>query len=75
MNLCSPTLIKFYWKILSRKWFFKFWSRDEVETKIVFLVAILKRYFFGNFFLLIYGCIRCLQVRYKFRTKFLREST
>ena len=60
---------KFHWEILSGKWFFKFWSRDYFrETKIRFLAAILKRNIFLPFFLLVYSCIRCIQIWCKFRT-------
>ena len=38
-------------------------------TKFVFLVAILKRNIFWMFFLLIYGCPRCIQVWCKIRTE------
>ena len=43
--------------------FFKFWSRDYFrETKIRFLAATLKRNISLMFFLLIYGCLRCIQI-------------
>ena len=72
MYLGSPTLsqISLKIKILSEKWFFKFWSRDYFrETKIRFLAAILKRNVFLMFFLLIYGCFRRTQIWCKFRTE------
>ena len=61
---------KFHWKILLGKWFFKVWSRDYFrKTNICFLAAILKRNIFLTFFLLIYGCFRCIQIWCKFRTE------
>ena len=51
-------------------WFFKFWSHDYFrKMKIRFLAAILKRNIFWMFFLLIYGCVRCIHIWCKFRTK------
>ena len=53
----------FIQKIPLGKWFFKFWSRDySRETKIRFLAAILKRNVFLMFCLLIYSCLRCVQI-------------
>ena len=56
--------------------FFKFWSRDYFrKTKILFLAAILKRNIFWMFFLLIYGCFRCIQIWCcKFQTEIPTEK-
>ena len=57
-------------KIPLSKWFFKFWSRDYFrEMKIRLLAVILKRNISWMFFLLIYGCFRCIRIWCKFRTE------
>ena len=64
-------------KISSGKCFFKFWSRvyfHEIKIRF-FLAAILKRNAFWIFFLLIYGCFKCIQIWCKFQTEiFISDS-
>ena len=49
---------------------FKYWSRDYFhETKIRFLAPILNRSIFLLLLLLIYGCVRCIQIWCKFCTE------
>ena len=70
MFSCSPTLSQISLKNSIGKVIFKFGSRDYFrETKIRFWAAILKRNIFLMFFLLIYGCFRCIQIWCKFRTE------
>ena len=59
----EPCHFFFFWKISLGKWFFIFWTRDYFrEMEIRFLAVILKRNIFWMFFLLIYGCFRCIQI-------------
>ena len=75
MFSCSPTLSQISLKKSIGKVIFKFWSRDYFrETKILFWAAILKRNIFLMFFLLIYGCFRCIQIWCKFRTEIPTET-
>ena len=75
MYSCSPTLSQISLKNSIGKVVFQFWSRDYFcETKIRFLAAIVKWNIFSMFFLLIYGCFRCMHIWCKFRTEIPSEK-
>ena len=68
----EPNFIeKFHWEMVFQilvTWLF-------LRNKNFFcLAAILKRNIFLTFFLLIYGCFRCIQIWCKFRTEIPTEK-
>ena len=67
--------VKFYLEIPFGNWFFKFLSRNYFcETKKLFFGLHLEMEHFWTFFLLIYGCLRWIQICCKFRTEISTEK-
>ena len=63
---CIYDLPKFYWNFPLGNWFSNFCHMTLLKIKICILAAIWNSRFFSLISLLDYGCLGCIQVRWKF---------